>query len=165
MLCVSFDRSYQFGVASTIDLIKGIMHCLMSFTLGWVENNHRVLSDPEFRALTLPNPPCPQRKRPQAQCVHRRWENQWSPLFEKLICFVFFFPLYAFFSIQIDSHTWFASISIFHKCSIDACGINMKITYQLYARDHSQEGEMSPKKKKKKAKERVGLLCGKLSGN
>ena len=70
MLCVSFDRSYQFGVASAIDLIKGIMHCLMSFTLGWVENNHRVHSDPEFSAQPPPNPPpslSPRRKRPEAQ--------------------------------------------------------------------------------------------------
>lgn len=43
MLCVRFDGSYQSEVA--IDLIKGIMHCLMSFTLDWVEDNHRVLSD------------------------------------------------------------------------------------------------------------------------
>lgn len=41
MLCVSFDRSYQSGVAFAIDLIKGIMHCLMSFTLGWVKKNYR----------------------------------------------------------------------------------------------------------------------------
>lgn len=34
MLFVSFDGSYQFGVACAIDLIKGIMHCLMSFTHG-----------------------------------------------------------------------------------------------------------------------------------
>lgn len=48
MLCVRFDGSYQSGVTAVIDLIKGIMHCLMSFTLDWVEDNHRVVSDLEL---------------------------------------------------------------------------------------------------------------------
>lgn len=34
MLYVRFNGGYQFGVACAIDLIKGIMHCLMSFTHG-----------------------------------------------------------------------------------------------------------------------------------
>lgn len=54
MLCVSFDRSHQFGVAFAIDLIKGIMHCLMSFTLGWVEKNCNTFFDPKFtRSLSF----------------------------------------------------------------------------------------------------------------
>lgn len=92
MLCVSFDRSYQFGVASAIDLIKGIMHCLMSFTLGWVENNHRVHSDPEFSAQPPPPTPHPlslPEEKDQKRSVHRRQENQWSPLFEKTYLFSF----------------------------------------------------------------------------
>ena len=48
MLYGSCDGSYQFGVACAIDLIKGITHCLMSFTHGWVVNNHPVISDPEL---------------------------------------------------------------------------------------------------------------------
>lgn len=48
MLCVSFDGSYQFAVTCAIDLIKGIMHCLMSFTHHWLVNNYPVIFDPEL---------------------------------------------------------------------------------------------------------------------
>lgn len=54
---VSMGR-YQFEVACAIDLIKGIMHCLMSFTHGWMRNNHPLLSDPEL-FFTPPPPPPP----------------------------------------------------------------------------------------------------------
>lgn len=55
MLYVSFDERYQFEVACAIDLIKGITHCLMSFTHGWVGNNHPGISDPEL--VFTPPPP------------------------------------------------------------------------------------------------------------
>lgn len=47
---------YHFGVACAIDLIKGIMHCLLSVTHGWMRNNHPLLFDPEL-FFTPPPPP------------------------------------------------------------------------------------------------------------
>jgi len=92
MLCVSFDRSHRFGVAFAIDLIKGIMHCLMSFTLGWVEKNCSTFFDPKFThslsflILCPSHPPFPAKKSQHwhtAQTSHKSLE----PFIWKRICF------------------------------------------------------------------------------
>lgn len=131
MLCVSFDRSHQFGVAFAIDLIKGIMHCLMSFTLGWVEKNCSTFVDPKlihslsFLILCPSHPPFPAKKEPAL--AHSTNIAQ--------ITGAFYLETYLFSPPQIDSWDQFCFNFHFHKSLITTAGINMKIGYLPYAND------------------------------
>ncbi len=123
MLYVSFDGRYQFEVACAIDLIKGIMHCLMSFTHGWVVNNHPVISDPEL--FFTPPPPLIFLIFSLSWCrgpdTHRRGNgNQLRPWF------LFFYPVPS----QIDSYACFALIIISDKCSVNVQRMSMNIRCQ-----------------------------------
>lgn len=95
-LCsLSFDGRYQFGVAFAIDLIKGITHCLMSFTHDWMVNNHPVISDPELFFTHPPHfshfPPFSLSWRARHSVAQRRGNgNQLRPWFEEF--FAAFFP-------------------------------------------------------------------------
>lgn len=142
MLCVSFDRSHQFGVVFAIDLIKGIMHCLMSFTLGWVEKNCNTFFDPKLtRFPFFPDPlssSSSSSSKEEPALAHSANIAQ--------ITGAFYLEMYLFSPLQIDSRNQFCFNFHFHKSLITTAGINMKIGYLPYARECWE----NHKKKKKK---------------
>lgn len=149
MLCVSFDRSHQFGVAFAIDLIKGIMHCLMSFTLGWVEKNCNTFFDPKLtRFPFFPDPlssSSSSSSKEEPALAHSANIAQ--------ITGAFYLEMYLFPPLQIDSRNQFCFNFHFHKSLITTAGINMKIGYLPYARECWE----NHKKKKKNHSAAVSL--------
>lgn len=142
MLYGSFDGSYQFGVACAIDLMKGITHCLMSFTHGWVVNNHPGISDPEL--LCTPPPPLtfllasplshsPSKGPDTRYFTEEVTEINWDCDLKRV--FLFFLPLFTPRSSQIDYFACFALIIILGRCSVNVQRMNMNIRCHASSRD------------------------------